>query len=88
MSWVRWGSPCEASWPPHKANENCKDCKGSDVYVYESEDGYECCGCRYDFPTCKTADEMKEHLRYHVKQGDHVRPSLLLSEEEYVKGLL
>lgn len=84
MSWTRWGSSCDNAFPPHPSNDACKDCPGSDVYVYESDRGFECCG---DDFICKTSDEMKEHLREHVKKGDHVRPSLLLTDEEYIKGL-
>ena len=88
MSWTRWGSSCGNSWPPHPANEVCKDCPGSTVYVYESDKGFECCGCNRlgDF-TAKTRRRMKAHLKWHVSLGDHVRPSLLLTDKEYLRQL-
>lgn len=47
---------------------------GSDVYVYESSRGLECCGCSLErtSQTFDSADAMIEHLRQHVAAGDHV----------------
>lgn len=80
MSWCRWGSRCTSTTPAYKVDEECRDCPGSDVYVYESTIGLICCGC---FLTggegfiCQTEVEMFKHLLEHDKAGHHVRRSLL-----------
>ena len=85
MSWTRWGSKCWNTFP-HVYDCDLHDgpCPGSSVYVFESDRGFECCGCGLDGEdivegsfVCETKEEMKEHLRRHVDAGDHVRPSLL-----------
>ena len=92
MSWCRWGSPCTNGVPPHPINENCgKDpCKGSDLYIYESDRGIECCGCRIskngDF-VAYTKFQMTKHIKKHHELGHHVRPSLLLSRREFLDSL-
>jgi len=84
MSWVRWGSPCWASIPKYECNERCENCPGSSVYVYEdTEDKIVCCG---DDFKCDTEAEMVAHLKEHKAKGDHVRPSLILSDEEKGEG--
>lgn len=49
---------------------------GSDVYVYESSRGLECCGCNMRDagygPLDGTVAEMVEHLKRHVAAGDCV----------------
>ena len=47
---------------------------GSDVYVYESEEGIECCGCRLNAygTTTDTPEEMIMHLAEHKKAGHFV----------------
>jgi hypothetical protein len=65
----------------------CTPCPGSSVYVYEHVNGqYVCdwCSLRSDDEdaTFPTEDAMVEHLRAHVAAGNHVRRSLLLSDEE------
>lgn len=84
MSWCRWGSLCDATFPyNYKVNEECKDCPGSDVYIFESAtDGkFECCDCGLansdsDF-RAGTAAEMLEHILKHEAAGHHVRRSLV-----------
>lgn len=77
MSWIRWGSPCQAAGciivgPCHPGIEKCP---GSDVYVWEASDNLICCGCEFSAEG-RSKDEarefMREHLREHVKAGDHV----------------
>lgn len=46
---------------------------GSDVYVFQSAQGFECCGCR--FGGCKTLgtpEEMIAHLALHRRAGHFV----------------
>lgn len=87
MSWARFGSKCQNTITPEPENAACawKTCPGSDVYVYEGDDGLRCDLCALlpgDFPrfVCKTGDEMRAHLREHVAAGHHVRPSLLVDD--------
>ncbi len=86
MSWCRWGSPCDFTFPMglYKEDVACaeKGCPGSDLYIYESDAGIECCACRLtggwegpDF-TAKTPEEMADHIEEHVAAGHHVRQSL------------
>ncbi len=47
----------------------------SDVYMYESGQGIECCGCRLVVvtkTTFKSATAAYAHLLKHIKQGDAV----------------
>lgn len=62
---------------------------GSDVYVYESGRGLECCGCWLDTessPYFETADEMIDHLTLHVAAGHHVPPYVFDELVDYVIG--
>ena len=62
---------------------------GSDVYVYESDRGLECCGCWLDAeasPYFETADEMIDHLRQHLVAGHHVPSFVFDSLVDYVIG--
>lgn len=84
MSWVRMGSPCWSGGTGFACDE-CPDCPGSSVYVYEEgDDRVVCCMCALseNDPTL-TEDGMREHLRAHVAAGHHVRKSLLMTDEEY-----
>ncbi len=47
---------------------------GSDVYVYESDRGFECCGCKLSEESfvCDTQDEMISHLAGHKRAGHFV----------------
>lgn len=46
---------------------------GSDVYVFESERGIECCGCHLDGDfVCGTPEEMIVHLGRHRRVGEFV----------------
>ena len=48
----------------------------SDVYIYESARGLECCGCRLDenwTPVFTTYSMMLEHLNIHLRHG-HMIP--------------
>ena len=59
----------------------------SDVYVYESKRGLECCGCKMlgDYHT-RSYDEMISHLEKHIEAGhavpSHVIPWLKEESEE------
>lgn len=62
----------------------------SDVYVFMSDEGIECCGCPMGGSyTARSTDEMVAHLAAHVERGeavpDDVVPSLLedANENEY-----
>jgi|GEM_PF-1786803 len=63
---------------------------GSDVYVFESERGIECCGCKLpDHPpgfTVQTPEEMIEHLMEHRAAG-HTVPEYALEELRREAGL-
>lgn len=89
MSWVRWGSKCQNTVVRMTADLACpwEACPGSSLYIYESVlDVFVCCGCSlnarrdsdgdHDDFTCKTRDEMLDHIELHVAAGHHVRPSL------------
>jgi len=52
--------------------------KDSDVYVFRTSKGYECCGCG----TFKTYKELIEHLKEHKERGDKIY-DYLLEEETY-----
>lgn len=47
---------------------------GSDVYVFQSDEGYECCGCRLvpGAVTVETPEEMIGHLAEHKRAGHFV----------------
>jgi len=65
----------------------CKDCPGSDLYIYEDlDDVIVCCGCnldkdRNDF---KAPDEaaMDAHIQEHVKAGHHTFQYLMHPGDE------
>lgn len=88
MSWARFGSPCTNGMPYNPINEKCgkNPCPGSQVYVVDNIETVECCGCilaKDDEPWFEgTPKEMIEHLRKHAAAGHHVRPSLLLDDNE------
>jgi hypothetical protein len=77
MSWCRWGSKCSDTITQFAVDVACKDCPGSDLYIYEG-DRLECCGCPLfmDF-ACDTEAEMLAHILEHEKAGHHVRRSLI-----------
>lgn len=60
---------------------------GSDVYVFESAQGIECCGCRFgktfvtDMP-----EEMIRHLAQHRRVGHYVPDFAILALWEDVPG--
>lgn len=47
---------------------------GSDCYVYESDRGFECCGCAFgkDTPVLQTPEAMIVHLAIHRRAGHFV----------------
>jgi hypothetical protein len=60
----------------------CRFGRDSDVYVYEAENGIECCGCRLldvAFFTAAGPGEMLEHLMAHRAAG-HAVPESALEE--------
>ncbi len=82
MSWCRFNSVCELG---------CKDCPGSDVYIFKNTDGlYECCSCWLlgPFPsgsfTCKTKKEMYRHILEHDTAGHHVPRPLVANAKGVV----
>jgi hypothetical protein len=84
MSWCRWGSVCTnavVTSDLDALNEACKDCPGSDLYIYESvTDKFVCCGCYLHASEnfeVNTHAEMNQHILEHDKAGHHVRKSLL-----------
>jgi hypothetical protein len=90
MSWCRWGSPCDFTFPigVYKADVECaaNGCPGSDLYIYEDcDDRFICCGCRFnpdDEFVAKSVDEMLDHIEAHHLAGHHVRQSLLRGKSE------
>ncbi len=54
---------------------------GSDVYVYGSSDGWECCGCKLNASTWTYPDPraLVEHLLVHREQG-HTVPEYVLED--------
>lgn len=68
-----------------KQNEDCKDCPGSDLYIYESSFGIVCCGCKFtqgkdDFVTDE--DGMLAHIQEHAKAGHHTFQYLMHPGDE------
>ncbi len=60
----------------------------TDVYVYESESGFECCGCKiYGGLTLATRQEMIEHMRNHIAWGHNTGDVIEVLEEEIKDGL-
>jgi hypothetical protein len=55
----------------------------SDVYVYDTDNGFECCFCRLDpdgdIKFTKTAKQMVAHLEEHRKAGHRV-PNYCMDE--------
>jgi hypothetical protein len=60
---------------------------GSDVYVYESDEGITCCGCQLGtgFATDRP-EEMIVHLAAHRRAGHFVPPDAILALWEDVPG--
>ena len=61
----------------------CRFGPESDVYVYESDEGMECCGCYFGNGwTHPNPEAMTAHLRKHVAAGHKVPPHVfdLLSD--------
>jgi hypothetical protein len=50
--------------------------EGSDVYVFYSSEGIECCGCKQVGRSVSYEDErrMIDHLLVHRERGDYVPP--------------
>ena len=93
MSWIRWGSPCDFTIPIglYQVDVDCVEngCPGSDLYIYESDDGFHCCACRFspgdvidsqDY-IAKTAEQMENHIMEHIAAGHHTRQSLRKDRE-------
>lgn len=61
--------------------------QGSDVYVYESASGLECCGCKLsnNFTTSEP-EEMIKHLGQHRRAGHYVPPEAVLALFEDIPG--
>lgn len=84
MSWCRWGSPCDFTFPPglYQVDVDCakNGCKGSSLYIYEQGDNeFCCCWCILrddDRDFVGNEDEMLAHIDEHVAAGHHVRQSL------------
>lgn len=60
---------------------------GSDVYVFPSSQGIECCGCKLgkDFVTSEP-EAMIDHLAKHRRAGHFVPPEAILALWEDVPG--
>lgn len=84
MSLCRFGSPCTATFPwTYQVDVDCKDCPGSDVYIFETREGeYDCSGCSLRPGLIKSQDELFAHILQHEAAGHHVRRSLV----EFAKG--
>lgn len=61
-------------------------CDGSDVYTFQSESGFECCGCILsDNWSFKTRSDLLAHLQTHVEAGHTVpRYTIERLEEELI----
>ena len=61
--------------------------QGSDVYVFESASGLECCGCKLsnNFTTSEP-EEMIKHLGQHRRAGHYVPPEAILALFEDIPG--
>lgn len=61
---------------------------GSDVYVYESDQGFECCGCSLQERgvTTDTPEAMIAHLAEHKRAGDFVPPFAIESLWADIEG--
>jgi hypothetical protein len=92
VSYVRWGSTCQATIDRMPEDEACPDatCPGSALYIYDGtdnsgKDAIVCCCCSLassdgDYPEnfCAYNDvEMAAHLEQHVAAGHHTRLSVL-----------
>lgn len=62
--------------------------EGSNVYVYESAQGIECCGCHLEKEgfTAKDPEEMIAHLGRHRRLGDYVPEDAILALWEDIPG--
>jgi hypothetical protein len=62
--------------------------EGSQVYVYESAAGFECCGCHLldDGFTTKEPEEMITHLAQHRRAGQYVPEGAILALWEDIPG--
>lgn len=63
--------------------------EGSDVYIFESDRGIECCGCRFqeDFFT-NEPEEMISHLARHRRANHFVPPDVIPSLWSEIPGAL
>ncbi len=59
---------------------------GSDVYVFESSYGIECCGCALDGCTTQEPEEMILHLAQHRRAGHFVPERAILALCEDIPG--
>ncbi len=62
--------------------------EGSDVYVFGSANGIECCGCKLDTQgtTCGTEEEMITHLALHRRTGHFVPEHAILRLWNEIEG--
>lgn len=62
--------------------------EGSAVFVYESEEGIECCGCALENGafTVKEPEEMIAHLGRHRRSGHYVPEDAILGLWEDIPG--
>ncbi len=70
----------------HAEDIACKNCPGSGLYIYESDEGIECCMCQFDFDGfhAKNEREMFQHILQHDSADHHVRRSILkIAKEEF-----
>ena len=60
----------------------------SDVYIFESDFGCECCGCRLNVGNSvwMSTKEMISHVQEHIKHGDTVPNSVIPALEAEVKA--
>ncbi len=61
--------------------------QGSDVYVFLSDQGFECCGCSLSKTfTCGTPEEMIAHLGVHRRAGHFVPEHAIMGLWEDIPG--
>jgi hypothetical protein len=69
----------------------CRFGHGSDVYVYRTGDGWECCACSMGgdhFPVFATRQGMRTHLIAHRAAGDKVPDCAIARlDQEIEEGL-
>lgn len=60
---------------------------GSNVYVYYSTSGIECCGCSLErYYTAADEEEMIAHLNRHIESGDCVPDEVFKALQEEARS--